>query len=292
MQVSPTQVQFCHGIWSLTSKVQLVKHEADKTYVITEQSPFHPVSHIWPDHPADKGNLALGSESHQVVDCLVGAVDLATGELFVDSAIPVKRDQFGWAFVVVHVLDGEVTVSVDADVSLNVDQSYQRALSRGHSAGHLAYLALNKVLVEGSYWRKQADRLDPHGHYDFNSYAQETSFVSEDRCVDQYRLGKTLRKRGLNSADMLTNLEQIALQVNQQLVDWLATGADVVMECQGKALTHSRYWHCDLGERAPAVIPCGGTHVKSLKEYATINVELRQIDAQNIEMHTNVISAD
>ncbi|QIA62584.1 alanyl-tRNA editing protein [Vibrio astriarenae] len=291
MQLSPTTVKFCHNTWSLSAQVQLVKHEEGKTYLIANQTPFHPVSHIWPDHPADRGEVIVDGHTYSVVDCLVGAVELATQDLHVDKAIPVKRDEFGWAFVVVHVLEQELTPVIGANVEFNVDKNYQQALSRGHSAGHLAYLALNKVLVEGGYWRKKADRKDPHGNYDFNSYAQETSFVTEDQCIDLYRLGKTLRKRGLNRADMLTDLPDIMLQVNQQLESWLAGGADVAMECQGEALTNSRYWHCDLGEEAPAVIPCGGTHVQSLQEYAEINVQLTAVDSQNVEMLTRVKAA-
>ncbi|MGR5168225.1 alanyl-tRNA editing protein [Vibrio astriarenae] len=291
MQLSPTTVKFCHNTWSLSAQVQLVKHEDGKTYLITDQTPFHPVSHIWPDHPADRGQIKIEENAYSVVDCLVGAVELSTQALHVDKAIPVKRDEFGWAFVVVHVLNEEVSPEAGSVVELEVDKAYQQALSRGHSAGHLAYLALNKVLVEGGYWRKKADRKDPHGNYDFNSYAQETSFVSEDLCVDQYRIGKTLRKRGLNSADMLNEIDTLAVKVNDQLATWLAKGSAVAMECQGNALTNSRYWHCDLGEEAPAVIPCGGTHVQSLTEYTAITVTLTVKDAQNIEMRTCVTAA-
>ncbi len=185
-QVTPTKVTFCQQVWQLDSSVQLIDHADDKTYLVTEVTPFHPVSHIWPDHPADKGQIIIDGTSHEVFDCLVGTVEEATGRLYVDQQIPVKRDTQGWLFVVVHVLDGCVTPENNL-VSLQVDKDHQQALSRGHSAGHLAYLALNKVLTE-SYWRKEADRKDPHGNYDFNSYAQETSFVTEDRCVDHYRL--------------------------------------------------------------------------------------------------------
>ncbi len=131
-----------------------------------------------------------------MLDCQVGAVELASGKLFVGTEIPVKRDTEGWVFVVVHVLPRTEAVAVGDAALLEVDKEYQLSLSRGHSAGHIAYLALNKVLAQ-NYWRKDADRKDPHGNYDFNSYAQETSFVTSDKCLDTYRLGKTLRKRGV-----------------------------------------------------------------------------------------------
>ncbi|EGA68110.1 hypothetical protein VISI1226_15256 [Vibrio sinaloensis DSM 21326] len=285
MRVTATITQFCHNTWQLQSNVQMTKQDEEFLLVVTERTPFHPVSHIWPDHPADRGTL----NGHSVLDCQIGAVELESGELFVGKAIPVKRDEPGWVFVVVHCLAGNVTEINENDVvTLEVDKAYQLSLSRGHSAGHIAYLALNKVLVEGGYWRKDADRKDPHGNYDFNSYAQESSFVSEDQCVDTYRLGKTLRKRGLNSADVVQDLSVIEEQVNQQIAAWLSLGSDIVVECSGERLTDSRYWLCDLNEGEIAKIPCGGTHVSSLKEFSIISTSLRQVDEQNIEMRSHV----
>ncbi|UHJ60899.1 alanyl-tRNA editing protein [Vibrio furnissii] len=291
MSYTPTIVTFTQSCHTLTSQVQLVQSSSDKLYVVTHSTPFHPVSHIWPDHPADQGTLHSAHGTFAVVDCQVGAIELATGHLSVGPAIPVKRDAPGWVFVVVHVLEAEVNaVALGETVTLTVNAAYQQRLSRGHSAGHLAYLALNKVLAKG-YWRKDADRKDPHGHCDFNSYAQVTSFVTEDRCVDTYRLGKTLRKRGLNSDDMLNDLASIENQVNQQLVDWLALRSPMMVSRDGDALTDSRYWECDLHEGAIARIPCGGTHATSLCDYQSIVVNLQIRDDQHIEMHTHVTPA-
>ncbi|KOO03994.1 metal-dependent hydrolase [Vibrio nereis] len=285
MQVTPTITRFCHNTWQLDSKVLLSIQTPQQTFVVTKETPFHPVSHIWPDHPADRGLL----DAHTVTDCQVGAVELENGKLFIGEEIPVKRDTPGWAFVVVHCLEGsEHDIQPGQMVELKVDKAYQDALSRGHSAGHIAYLALNKVLNENGYWRKDADRKDPHGHYDFNSYAQVTSFVTPDECHDTYRLGKTLRKRGLNSADVLANLASLQNLVNQQVVSWLELGSEISMDCHGEFLTDSRYWKCDFQEGEVAVIPCGGTHTQSLDEFETIQVQLRQLDEQNIEMLTQV----
>lgn len=101
--------------------------------------------------------------------------------------------------------------------------------------------------------------------------------------------GKTLRKRGLNSADMLADLEKIQFWVNEQIAQWLTVEADIEIKCCGDALTDSRYWRCDLGEGEIAEIPCGGTHAKNLNEYKAITTCFHQIDAQNIQMRTDVI---
>lgn len=288
MSYTPTQVTFTQSIYQLSSEVQFVRVSEEALYIVTSQTPFHPVSHIWPDHPADRGTLVIGEHIYTVEHCLVGAINQADHQLLVGKEIPVKRDEPGWVFVVVHQIKAEENaVKVHDVVSLTVDDIYQNQLSRGHSAGHLAYLALNKVLAAG-YWRKDADRKDPHGHNDFNSYAQVTSFVTEDRCVDTYRLGKTLRKRGLNSADMLENLAKIEEQVNAQLASWLTLGSKIEITRQGENLTDSRYWQCDLQEGEIAIIPCGGTHCDSLDSFKEIQVKLVQRDSEHIEMHTHV----
>ncbi|GAL23803.1 predicted metal-dependent hydrolase [Vibrio variabilis] len=284
--ITASKVHFCNQTWQLDSQIQLVNHHEEHCDVVVKDTPFHPVSHIWPDHPADRGTLSTSTESYPVTDCLVGAVELETGKLFVAQSIPVKRDTDGWVFVVVHRISKQAVLSEGETVSLSVDKEYQDSLSRGHSAGHIASLALNKVLAE-AYWRKDADRKDGLGHYDFNSYAQEQSFVTPDACFDNYRLGKTLKKRGLNTAQVLEELKEIESRVNQQLNLWLSEGSDVEMQLEGPYLTSSRYWHCNL-DGVDVVMPCGGTHVTTTSSLKRLNVELRAIDANYIEMHTHV----
>lgn len=287
--ITPTITQFCHQTWQLDAKVLHVESDEDKTYLITGVTPFHPVSHIWPDHPADNGVVSLDDVEYTVDDCLVGAIEQSTGKLYVAADIPVKRDTEGWVFVVVHQLAASASmIKISDEVVLSVDKGYQASLSRGHSAGHIAFLALNKVLAE-NYWRKDADRKDPLGSYDFNSYAQVTSFVSPELCTDTYRLGKTLKKRGLNVADMLANLDGIEADINQMIAGWLAEPTPVAMRLEGEALTDSRYWEWQLDADTLVSIPCGGTHIENTSELKALSVKLTQLDDQHIEMLTHVI---
>ncbi|MEZ9764092.1 alanyl-tRNA editing protein [Vibrio splendidus] len=287
--ITPTITQFCHQAWQLNAKALYVENDDGKTYLITDMTPFHPVSHIWPDHPADRGFVSVNGEEYIVEDCLVGAVEQSTRKLYIAADIPVKRDTEGWAFVVVHQLPASASmININDEVGLTVDKDYQASLSRGHSAGHIAFLALNKVLAE-SYWRKDADRKDPLGSYDFNSYAQVTSFVTPELCTDKYRLGKTLKKRGLNVADMLANLDAIEADINQMISSWLAESTLVAMRLEGEALTDSRYWEWQLDSDTLVSIPCGGTHIENTSELKSLSVKLTQLDDQHIEMLTHVI---
>ncbi|KAB0460246.1 alanyl-tRNA editing protein [Vibrio kanaloae] len=288
--ITPTITQFCHQIWQLNAKALHVESDDSKTYLITDVTPFHPVSHIWPDHPADQGFVTVDDDvQYPVEDCLVGAIEQSTGKLCIAADIPVKRDAEGWVFVVVHQLSASASmINIHDEIVLSVDKEYQSSLSRGHSAGHIASLALNKVLAE-SYWRKDADRKDPLGSYDFNSYAQVTSFVTQELCTDKYRLGKTLKKRGLNVADLLANLDGIETDINQMISGWLAEPTPVAMRLEGEALTDSRYWEWQLDADTLVSIPCGGTHIENTSELKALSVKLTQLDDQHIEMLTHVI---
>lgn len=289
--ITPTQVVFTQQQWQIDSVVQMKQEDDGQSYIVTQSTPFHPVSHIWPDHPADRGHIQHNNHVYSVRDCVVGAVELATSTLYIAQDIPVKRDTDGWAFVVVHIIAGQVEMATGDTITLTVDRCYQQSLSRGHSAGHLSSLALNKVL-HSDYWRKTPSRKDELGHHDFHSYAQTKSDVTPDLSTDTYRLGKTLRKRGLNSADVLAALDEIAAQMNQQLHAWIALKTPVVMRREGDHLTDSRYWQCDLATEGNIEIPCGGTHIVSFAEYKAITVAFTLISEQEIVMQTKSIKAD
>jgi len=282
--ILPTQVTFTQGVHQLLSRVQYSRQHDDCTLVVTEATPFHPASHIWPDHPADKGTLSIATTHYEIINCLTGAWDCSNQQLYVGTDIPVKRGEPGWHFVVVHQLPAGVKLTYGSEVTLSVDATYQQALSRGHSGAHLAAMALNKVLQQ-DFWRKAATRLDALQHYDFHGYAEETSFVAEDTCVDIYRMGKTLKKRGFNKDDFLSALPQVQARVNAQLDYWRASGVTISMAREGDNLTDSRYWSCIIDD-TKVCMPCGGTHVQSMADFSSLAIELRLNDQGNVEMVT------
>ncbi|WP_392339266.1 alanyl-tRNA editing protein [Moritella marina] len=284
-QVQPTKVLFTQGITQSIAQVSWVEQTDSSLYIVTDTTPFHPVSHIWPDHPADKGCLVFEGHQYTVIDCVTGAFDIENNKLYKGADIPVKRGEVGWHFVVIHELATDLRLNINDTVELVVDANFQVALSRGHSAGHLSSYALNKVL-EQTYWRKDASRKDVLNSRDFHSYAQVLSIVSENQSTDSYRLGKTLKKRGLNVTEMLADLAIIEAQVNVVLATWLATAAPVVMKREGDALTDSRFWCCDLGVGESITMPCGGSHVQSLTEYNAIKITLTLKSEQDLEMIT------
>ena len=244
--------------------------QGDPTLLVTDLTPFHPQSHLWPDQPGDVGTVRWEGGEAAVGPCRMGAIS-PEGELFVDTEIPVKRGADGWAFVVVHPLVGSHHLAIGSPVELTVDAEARHALSLGHSACHLVALALNRALTP--YWRKETSELDALGQPDFDRLAIQHSRVEPRGSKEQYRIGKSLRKKGINSEALLAALDRIALQVNEQLMSWLKEGGEIRRSRTGDAIIDSRYWHGMVDGRE-ITIPCGGTHVGNLTELGQVQVTL------------------
>ncbi|AQZ69799.1 Predicted metal-dependent hydrolase [[Actinomadura] parvosata subsp. kistnae] len=240
--------------------------------LVVSETPFHPLDHTWPDQPADRGTIG----GLPVADCVTGARS-PEGEILLGAGIPVRRGDEGWGWLVVHVTD--TPLPVGAEVDLEVDAAYRAALSAGHTACHLAALALNAALA--GHWRKEI-RPDSLGRPDFDQAAITSSRITPHGSVDVYRLGKSLRKKGF-TADGL-DPEKVALEVNDRLAAWVAADAPVRVEVPGPELTARRTWHCSLPE-GEAAIPCGGTHVSRTGDLAGVRVTLTLDDA-TLTMHT------
>ncbi len=246
----------------------------ETTLLVTDLTPFHPQSHLWPDQPGDVGHARWEGGDAAIGPCRMGAIS-PDGELFVDTAIPVKRGAEGWCFVVVHPLIGDHALAVGSQIELQVDSAARHALSLGHSGCHLAALALNRVLIP--YWRKEVGERDALGQPDFDRLAIQSSRVEPMGSQEQYRIGKSLRKKGVNSEALLAELTLIEEKINQQLADWVAAGSEIRRSRAGEAIIDSRYWHCML-EGKEVTIPCGGTHVATLAELGQVRVQLNLVE--------------
>lgn len=106
--------------------------------------------------------------------------------------------------------------------------------------------------------------------------------------MDEYRLGKSLRKAGFDTETFAATLAQRVDAINAQLAAWVASGAESAIETDGPTIVDRRNWRCALPE-GEAVILCGGTHVRSLGEFASITVELASPDPQTLVMTTTAV---
>lgn len=193
------------------------------------------------------------------------------GVVAVGGDIPVKRGAAGWTWLVGHRVQAVPSaLATGATVQAAVDAERRAGLSRGHTACHLASLALDLAVAD--LWRKDPGS-DALGAPDFEGRANQTSRIHEDGAVDEYRLGKSLRKAGFDTEGFAASLAEREERINTQLAAWVASGAPSRIDVEGETIVDRRRWVCELPE-ATASILCGGTHASSLAEFASITVSL------------------
>ena len=285
---TPTIVAFPDGSLRGDAVVTRVAADADGTVVVVDATPFHPVDHTWPDQPGDVGVLSGEDGSVRVTEALMAAVS-DDGEFAVGSAIPVKRGTEGWTWLVAHRLEGAAPAWLveGALVALSVDEAHRAGLSRGHTACHLASLALDLAVAD--LWRKDPGE-DALGNPDFEGRANQFSRIHEDGAVDEYRLGKSLRRAGFDTETFAATLADREQRINAQLAAWVSSRATSRIAVEGPTIVDRRRWHCELPD-GEAVILCGGTHVRSLAEFVAITVTLDLSNPQLLVMTTSATPA-
>lgn len=281
-----TLVSFPDGSLAGEGEVLLVDREA--SIVIVDATPFHPVDHTWPDQPGDAGVIATGDSQVRVTEAVMAAIS-DEGALAVGADIPVKRGGEGWTWMVGHRTEGDIPAEITsgARLSLEVDADRRASLSRGHTACHLASLALDAALAD--LWRKEIGN-DPLGNPDFEGRANQSSRIHADGSVDEYRLGKSLRKAGFDSEGLASSLGEHEARINELLADWVASAGESRIDVDGPSIIDRRTWRCALPEGEVAFL-CGGTHVRSLAEFASITVALDLSDPQLLVMTTTAVAA-
>jgi alanyl-tRNA synthetase len=288
LPASDTIVLFPDGAVAADAVVQHVEALPDgRIGVVLDRTPFHPVDLAWPDQGPDRGVLVAGEDEWPVLDVLIGATQGGHG-LAVGDALPVRSGTEGWTFVVVHVVPSDADLPEGLSVRAAVDTDLRAALSAGHTACHLASLALDRALAGA--WSKPAPD-DGLGSPAFDRLAIERSVIRRYGSEDAYRVGKSLRKQGFDPA-ALDHLDRLAAAVDATLAGWIATGAPVRIEREGDGLSARRTWACSLPE-GEVRIPCGGTHVTTLAELGGATVRFAtepQKGGLGLSMTTRVVA--
>ncbi|MFB4353820.1 hypothetical protein RAC69_11775 [Microbacterium sp. LS_15] len=286
--VPATRVAFAGGAVEGAGTVLRIEASSAGAVVIVDETPFHPVDHTWPDQPGDSGEIRFDGRAVRVTEAVMAAVS-DEGVFALGTDIPVKRGVEGWTWLVAHPIEGDVPdwLVEGARVELVVDEARRAGLSRGHTACHLASLALDVALAD--LWRKDPGE-DALGSPDFEGRANQTSRIREDGAVDEYRLGKSLRRAGFDTETFAATIAEREDAINVRLAEWVASGAVSRVVPDGPTIVDRRTWHCELPE-GTADILCGGTHAGSLDEFAQITVSLDLADPQQLVMTTTVIAA-
>ncbi|MEU1973468.1 metal-dependent hydrolase [Microbacterium sp. NPDC019599] len=262
-----THVTYPDGATGSTGTVLHVEPvDGGRAAVLLDTTAFHPVDTAWPDQPADRGALHTADGDRPIVEAVTGGIH--EGRLHLGGDLPVRTGTDGWTFVVAHLVEGEPP-AVGSTVRVAVDEDHRAALSAGHTACHLASLALDAALAGA--WTKPAP-VDGLGNPAFDSLAIQSSRITPHGSVDSYRIGKSLRRKGFDPA-VLDDLESIATAANAHLADWVAAGGVIRIERTDAALSARRAWVCELPQGTVS-IPCGGTHVHDVSDFAAISVSL------------------
>lgn len=278
-----TVVLYPSGATTASAAVLHVAELGDgRAAVLLDRTPAHPVDAAWPDQGPDLGALVSASTGARVtlLDVAVAATDGEHLHLGADS--PVRTGTEGWAFVVAHVVEAGLAAAegivAGAQVEVVVDADHRRALSLGHTACHLASLALNSELA--SAWRK-VGRIDALEAPDFDGTAIASSTITPGGSIDVYRVGRSVRKAGFDPAS-LDDTAGLAARIEARLAAWIASGGVVRIEAEGSGLTDRRSWVAELPDAAGGVarIPCGGTHAGSLAELGRLTVALDAVDVE------------
>lgn len=254
-----------------------------RLFAVTAETPFHPRDYQWPDQPADRGVVinAVG-ERFCVRDAVFVAI-AAEGRIFTDKDIPVKKGETGWLFCVGHVLDDGCGFAQGDKITLEVEGGYRKALSRVHSAAHVMSLALNRALA--GFWSKDAPLLDDLGQPCFDSLAMVQSVIEPALCVDRYRMGKSLRKKGFSAKELGAHLKECEDTINRLLSEWLSSDSPITIVAADDALASRRLWRTKISGLT-VEIPCGGTHVGSLSEIGAINAAMEMPDEEALIVKT------
>jgi alanyl-tRNA synthetase len=277
-------VTFASGATEARTTAAAVFPYGERQIVLTEETPFHPCDYQWPDQPADKGAIEAGGAEFPLLDAVVVGIS-PDGQYYVGSDIPVKKSDPDWTFCVGHVIAGGVAPTQGEAVTLKVDEAYREAISRPHSATHVMSLALNHSFARR--WRKEAPYLDALGNPNFDQIAMDTSQIGELKCLDQYRMGKSLRKKGFTSEGLREELKAHEEEINSLIAKWTEQDAPIVIQTDGDELMSRRYWTTVLDGKNVSV-PCGGTHAKSLRAIGAIAISLEMPDDETLAIHTSV----
>ena len=189
--VSATVVDFPAGVVSGSGTVERVETLGEAVGIVADRTLFHPVDPSGPDQP---GWMTPAPQRVPVLDCLVGAID-ADGVLSGGRDHPRRRPRPHVGGCPCRRCRGRT-----GGRSTRRPAGGRRTAGRFEPGPHgMPRLGLGAQCGRRDLWRKDVAR-DGIGNPDFDKIALTESRMVPDQARDTYRLGKSLRKKGFDTA--------------------------------------------------------------------------------------------
>ncbi|OWJ74778.1 hypothetical protein [Haematobacter missouriensis] len=264
-----THVTFPAGRLEETATVLRILPLADgRSAVVTDRTPFHPVDPWWSDQPSDRGMMLAGGVTLEVPEAIV----LADGAVVDPASTP--RGAEGVALEVGHVVGDASALVEGMEVTLRVDPASRDALATGHTAAHIAALALNRVLAP--YWKKTIAE-DGQGHPNTDQKLIAASRISPYGSRETYRIGKSARKAGFDAERFREDSAGLANAIATEANAMLGRIRRLEVLPGEDALSGRRTWRATLDD-GTIDIPCGGVHTLDPRAIGPISIDLTPSD--------------
>jgi alanyl-tRNA synthetase len=282
-----TSITFQNGNTEGTSIVlAVIDISDDLAAIFFEETPFHPLNYKWPDQPGDKGKIIVEGQVINVLDSVTLCLNNSKGELKNNDQIK-REENSEWLTLVAHIIGRKEIENVNLigqSAFLKVDEEYRLQLSAQHTGCHISALALNKAVSE--FWKKpiEKDSLDSP---DFDKNAIQDSKITPEKSIDQYRIGKSLRKKGFDQLGFWSNIQRVQTNVNENISAWLTSPASISLLSSNSTISGTRTWQCALSNNIGiARIPCGGTHLFTTAALEKIEVTIEKDSDETFSVFT------
>lgn len=267
--VESTRISFQTDNYEESSTIQgcLI---GEKTYLILEKTPFHPIDANWPDQPADKGEIWIGEKQYHIENVVQYPIEKDTQQIIAANH-NIRRNSPKHIFIVAHEISGLINPENSANMQAiaKVDKEYRKSISRPHSANHILDLALNKIL--NTYWKKTA-KLDGFSNADFGKKTNEYSRITPGRSVDKYNLSK-LEPEEFVKTEFEQNISTIERLTENTINDWITRNKENKIEitAEGDRINSLRKWTTII-DNTKIEMFCGGTHPQKIGDIGQIRI--------------------
>ncbi len=274
-----SQIDYRYECAQIDAQIVAISEFEGKTLVVLDNTCCHARDLKWSDQSADKGVLRFAGQAFDLCDCFAFT---QADELALSFAAELDDT----VKLVAHVVDvnlAECPFKLGDVLRVERDQAHRLAMSAGHTACHIACIAINKAMH--GFWKKPVP-CDDAEHYDFDKLALRSSVIHDYGSEDIYSLSKSMKKKGLDIAAVKAAVGEIEQAINDDLYAWSQQGIGCQLNPQQGTIADFRQWQGQFNGWN-VTIPCGGTHLQGPLAIQSLAVSL-VLDDSTLVMTTRL----